>query len=493
MRKNFWLFALLAAVGAMPGAVAQQPTMQTVGVELKGDTLVYRTTSVPTRRGSGARTCSWSTDEKLFALSKLWMEVRRNSAYLDRFGARRWDSLYRATIAPVMQSRDDPEFCRLLGDLCAQLPGNQVFIIPRRNAPLTSIGYEGGWQLRLMDVGGHVVVCEVSADKASILPPGSEILSVNGQPVGEAMSRVLDRMPRRHALKWLLYGPIGTPHEVEFRRPDGTRGSVQLVNPRYGSEPEMDTPVAALPGRSWKDLHEDFRLTWYPGDVACLKIGSFEPGQLFKAFHDALPEIRARARKLILDLRFNSRGSDYMAAELISHLTRDTVLYGPLLRNRIYDAALASWGAWAEPGDTVRNSHVRFAYQLYNDEAFSEPKREAYRFPQNRGETLVVPTVILVNNATGEAAETFLVFAASQPHMSTVGTTTSGDVGRRIRYSLLPGLPCYICVREVRLPDGSELAGRGIAPDIEVGESLDDLLSGRDPMLEKALQILGTE
>ena len=154
MRKNFWLFALLAAVGAMPGAVAQQPTMQTVGVELKGDTLVYRTTSVPTRRGSGARTCSWSTDEKLFALSKLWMEVRRNSAYLDRFGARRWDSLYRATIAPVMQSRDDPEFCRLLGDLCAQLPGNQVFIIPRRNAPLTSIGYEGGWQLRLMDVGG---------------------------------------------------------------------------------------------------------------------------------------------------------------------------------------------------------------------------------------------------------------------------------------------------------------------------------------------------
>ena len=159
-------------------------------------------------------------------------------------------------------------------------------------------------------------------------------------------------------------------------------------------------------------------------------------------------------------------------------------------RTRIYDAALAAWGAGAEPGDTVRNARVRVAYQHYNDEAFSEPKRRVYRFPQNREETLVVPTVILVNDATGNAAETFLVIAASQPHMSTVGTTTSGRVGAVAHYSLLPGLECGICTQEVRLPDGEEFAGRGIAPDVVVENTMQDVLSGRDAVLEKALEIL---
>lgn len=506
MRFANWWFALLAAVGAMPGGWAQEPAIQTVGIELRGDTMVYHTVNVPVRRGFGLRGRAWAdyshtpwtAEQKLFALSKCWMEIRRNYVYLDRFGAQRWDSLYRALIIPVQQTRNDVEFYRLLEGLCASLHNEQTYISHSRNFPQTSVHFEEGWMLRLMDVGGHVVVSEVSSDKAAILPPGSEILSVDGRPVeaklGEAMSRVsasTDRVRRRLAVEKLLLDLIGTPHEVLFRRPDGTEGSVRLVNGRHeaGQEPRC----AALPGRSWDELHEDFRLTWYPGDVACLKIGSFRPGRLFKAFHDAFPEVKARARKLIVDLRYNDRGSNYMAAELLSHLTADTVLYGPVSRTRIYDAGLSSWGAGALPEDTVRNSRVRIAYQHYHDEAFSEPERSEYRFPQNRDETLVVPTVILVNDATGGAAESFLTIAASQPHMSTVGTSTSGCAGTVALYELLPGLRCGICTREVRFSDGQEFVGRGIAPDVVVEDTMPDLLEGRDAALEKALDLLGTK
>lgn len=506
MRIGSWWFALLAAVGAMPGVWAQEPAMQTVGIELKGDTMVYRTIAVQGRRFPGSRGRAWSgythtpwsPEQKLFALSKFWMETRRNYAYMDRFGVQRWDSLYRSLIVPVQQTRNDVEFYRLLEGLCATLHNEQTFISHSRNFPQTSVHFEEGWTLRLMDVGGHVVVSEVSSDKAAILPPGSELLSVDGRPVeaklGEVMSRVsasTDRVRRRLAVEKLLLDLLGTPHEVLFRRPDGTEGSVRLVNGRH--EEGQDPHCLALPGRSWDELHEDFRLTWYPGDVACLKIGSFRPGRLFKAFHNAFPEVRARARKLILDLRYNDRGSNYMAAELLSHLTRDTVLYGPVSRTRIYDAGLSSWGAGALPEDTVRNARVRTAYQHYNDEAFSEPERSEYRFPQNRDETLVVPTVILVNDATGGAAESFLAIAASQPHMSTVGTSTSGCAGTVAYYELLPGLRCGICTREVRLSDGKVFVGRGIAPDVVVEDTMQDLLSGRDAALEKALNLLGAE
>lgn len=502
--KKCCCLALSALLGPLSGALAQEPAvMHTLGIEIKGDTMIYRNIDVPHHRGGAHRSrgwegyshTPWTPEQKLFALSKCWMEVRRNFAYMDRFGVERWDSLYRSLIVPAQQTRDDAAFYRLMQRFCAQLQNEQTFVRQSRDFPQSADCFADGWILRLMDVGGRVTVSEVSCDKAALVPPGSEVVSVNGEPVEarleEVMSRVeasTDRVRRRMAVEELLQELVGTPHEVLFRRPDGSQTTVRLVNCRPDS---LRMPACeSLPGRSWDQLHEDFRLTWYPGDVAYLKIGSFRPGRLFKVFHDAFPEVQARAKGLIVDLRFNGRGSSFMAAEFLSHLTRDTVLYGGVWRTRIYDAALSSWGAAATPDDTVGNARVRVAYEHYNDEAFSVPERSEYRFQPTR-EMLVVPTVILVNDATASAAEVFLAIAASQPHMKSVGTTTSGCAGTVAYYELLPGLRCGICTREVRLPDGEEFVGRGIAPDVTVEESLDDLLSGRDAALDKALEMLG--
>lgn len=499
------MLALLAALGPVSGAVAQEPSMHTLGIEIKGDTMIYRNIDVPRRhlRGPHARAWAdyshapWTSEQKLFALSKFWMETRRNFAYMDRFGAERWDSLYMSLIGPAQQTRDDAAFYRLLQRFCAQLRNEQTFVRQSRDFPQSAVFFDDGWVLRLMDVGGRVTVSEVSREKADLVPPGSEVLEVDGQQVEarleEVMSRVAastDRVRRRIAVDELLLDLVGTPHEVRFRRPDGSDATVRLVNRRPDSlrMPEC----ASLPGRSWEELREDFRLTWYPDDVAYLKIGSFRPGRVFKAFHDAFPEVHARAKKLIIDLRFNERGSSFMAAEFLSHLTRDTMLCGGVWRTRVYDASLSSWGAGATPRDTVGNARVRDAYRYYNDEAFSEFERSEYRFPRTR-EVLVVPTVILVNDATSSAAEVFLAIAASQPHMKVVGTTTSGCAGAVAFYELLPGLDCGICTREVRLPDGKEFVGQGIAPDVVVEDTLEDLMAGRDAVLDKALEMLRHE
>ncbi len=501
MKKLCCLMAL-AAFGTFPGAEAQEPAMHTVGIEIKGDTMVYRNVNVPRRHPAGGRGrawagyshAPWTPEQKLFALSKFWMETKRNYAFMDRFGARKWDSLYMSLIVPAQRTRDDAEFYRLLQRFCARLGNEQTFVRQTRDFPQSAVCFEDGWALRLMDVGGRVTVLEVSRDKAEIVPPGSEVVEVDGQRVEarleEVMSRVsasTDRVRRRIAVDELLLDLIGSSHEVEFRRPDGTGVCVRLVNRR--ADPSQMPECVSLPGRSWEELRADFRLEWYPGDVAYLKIGSFRPGRVFKAFHDAFPEVAARARKLIIDLRFNERGSNYMAAEFLSHLTRDTVLCGGMWRTRIYDASLSSWGAGAVPADTVNNARVRAAYQHYNDEAFSEFERSEYRFPPTR-EVLVVPTVILVNDATSSAAEIFLDMAAMQPHMTIVGTTTSGSAGAVALYELLPGLGCGICTREVRHSDGREFVGRGIAPDVPVEDTLEEMMSGRDAALEKALEIL---
>ncbi|UUZ51516.1 hypothetical protein LP420_20445 [Massilia sp. B-10] len=44
-----------------------------------------------------------------------------------------------------------------------------------------------------------------------------------------------------------------------------------------------------------------------------------------------------------------------------------------------------------------------------------------------------------------------------------------------------------VCVKLDTYPDGRSFVGKGIAPDIEVKPSVDDVRSGRDAALERAL------
>jgi C-terminal processing protease CtpA/Prc len=46
-----------------------------------------------------------------------------------------------------------------------------------------------------------------------------------------------------------------------------------------------------------------------------------------------------------------------------------------------------------------------------------------------------------------------------------------------------------IAANRYLFPDGSEFEGIGIEPDIEVHTTIEDLKAGRDPVLERALQL----
>jgi C-terminal processing protease CtpA/Prc len=56
-------------------------------------------------------------------------------------------------------------------------------------------------------------------------------------------------------------------------------------------------------------------------------------------------------------------------------------------------------------------------------------------------------------------------------------------------YDFHNGMTLKISVKRQYFPDGSEFEGVGIRPDIEVRPSIDDLKNGRDPILEKALEL----
>jgi C-terminal processing protease CtpA/Prc len=54
----------------------------------------------------------------------------------------------------------------------------------------------------------------------------------------------------------------------------------------------------------------------------------------------------------------------------------------------------------------------------------------------------------------------------------------------------LPGGDARICTKQDTYPDGREFVGVGIIPDVEVHPTPSDIITGRDVILEKGLEVL---
>ncbi|MHC4738152.1 MAG: S41 family peptidase, partial [Planctomycetota bacterium] len=72
-----------------------------------------------------------------------------------------------------------------------------------------------------------------------------------------------------------------------------------------------------------------------------------------------------------------------------------------------------------------------------------------------------------------------------------VGQKSGGSTGQPLQFSFLDGkIRGRICTKRDTYPDGREFVGVGIIPDIEVNPTPDDIIAGRDVVLEKGITIL---
>lgn len=92
--------------------------------------------------------------------------------------------------------------------------------------------------------------------------------------------------------------------------------------------------------------------------------------------------------------------------------------------------------------------------------------------------------------------------AASSPEMSAmllksangtvlIGGKTTGANGTQAKFWLPGGIEGRYSQTIIQWPDGRDVQGRGVAPDIEMAPTIEGVRAGRDEVLEKALQYLG--
>jgi hypothetical protein len=97
--------------------------------------------------------------------------------------------------------------------------------------------------------------------------------------------------------------------------------------------------------------------------------------------------------------------------------------------------------------------------------------------------------IILIDGGCISACEDLIEPFKDNGRATLVGETTQGSAGLPYGYDFHNGMSLKLAVKREYFPDGTEFEGVGIKPDIEVHSTIDDFKNGRDPVLDKALEL----
>lgn len=112
---------------------------------------------------------------------------------------------------------------------------------------------------------------------------------------------------------------------------------------------------------------------------------------------------------------------------------------------------------------------------------------------QRGGLALDIPMVVLVNGGTASASEIVAGALQDRGRAILVGGETFGKGSVQLPHALSDGSELRITIAHWFTPNGTELQGQGLTPDIEVELTEEDFEAGRDPQLERAIDYLMTQ
>lgn len=231
----------------------------------------------------------------------------------------------------------------------------------------------------------------------------------------------------------LIRGKAGTPVTIEFKR-EGVTDPIELTIIRG----IIDVPTAE---------------TEIKGDVFVIKLYNFYAISSDK-FRFALREFLESGKyRLVLDLRGNPGGYLESAVDMASWFLPlgKTVVrenFGPGIEERIYRSK---------------------GYDIF---------------------TSLLKMVILTDNGSASAAE--ILAGALQEHgvAKIVGTKTFGKGSVQELIKITPDTSLKVTIARWLTPNGISISDGGLTPDYEVKITAEDLKDGKDPQMDKAIEIL---
>lgn len=396
-----------------------------------------------------------------------WSEARYNVPAWDRVRPD-WDSGFADLLGAVQSRQTDLAFYRRLRRFVALLGDGQAAALP----PSSVSARLARPPIAIRAIERRPFLLDyVENDEMRVARPerNAEITAVQGIPVTvwirdsvlPEVSGASDAARWDRAVTRMLDGEKGTALHLQLRLPGGEERGASVTR----SVTLTDRSPLAPPA---------LQVDTFPDHVVWVRLNSFADPDVARAFDRAFPTF-AGVQGVILDLRDHDgagggRETGYrilgrlVARPLVTSRWR-TTQYRPAYRG--LDMPDSS-GAWFDaPPDTM------------------PPRRDLPAFAG--------PVAVLASLRTAGAAEDLLVAFRNAGRGPIVGEPSAGSAGQVSEFRLFKDWRLRLTVTRDAFPDGTEIQGAGIAPEMPVAARVADFLAGKDPALERARRYIMEE
>jgi carboxyl-terminal processing protease len=284
------------------------------------------------------------------------------------------------------------------------------------------------------------------AERAGLLP-GFIVTHIGGHelrvqsPSQRPLRPVEERFAVRRRAQQRLMGPAGSKVSVRYVDNSNRPGEALLEREQPEAAP---VELGHLPPL-YPEVRAEMR-----GDVGIVAFNIFLLQPVLADFKRAMDGFRARhARALIIDLRGNPGGQGAMSIPIAAQLVSEPLTLGTL------------------------------KFRDFNQVFTATPDLRAVPFTG--------PVAILTDEGTASAAEMLAAGLQEAKRAVVVGDVTLGAVLPSVIEALSGGAVMQYVVADFKTPKGVLLEGRGVQPDRRVIETRAGLQSGRDPVIDAAL------
>ena len=110
----------------------------------------------------------------------------------------------------------------------------------------------------------------------------------------------------------------------------------------------------------------------------------------------------------------------------------------------------------------------------------------------NDGEALDIPVVVLVNRGSASGSELLAGALQDRGRAVLIGTRTFGKGSVNHLRQLSDGSALYVTIGRWLTPNGRQIEGNGLTPDIPLEMTEEDVKNQKDPQLERAIEVMRT-
>ncbi len=440
---------------------------------------------------------------KIYELSKIWKEAAYNFAFWDKVDID-WDEEYKEALARVLNTKDLYDYYLELKRFVALLnDGHTDVSFP--NEIYKDAEFFSMYPVYFAKSGDEIIVVGTSEDVKDDIPLFSILIKIDGTDIRDHIKEncypylwhANEAACGMSVLNELVFGRRGSSAVFTFAK-DDRRFDVRLerTDPSkivwYKPEPVLQSSAA----KRLISSSADHTVQITDDGIAIIRITSFKDGSVPQKIYSCFDELK-NAKGCILDLRGNSGGNsgnaDAIAAMFISG-----DFHSCYAETQRYEPTYKAWSMYREDfkGLSLGDAVLKYADDAYSLKTYRMRRNAFYVRDEGKAVTntapgkLNGPIAVLMNEYTFSAAEDLIDVMKMYTEAVFIGNNTGGTSGQPLCETLESGGFFRICTRRCVAQNGEDIYNKGFTPDIRIIPTAEDIASGRDPALEKALEII---